>query len=115
MHSTSYSGWGAKGLEAAYDLPISKGKGQSVYVDAYDNPNVVSDFAAYRSAMGLPKGTLNKYNQEGEKCGKACCKKRCPPDGSAGWGIEIDLDVALRDGTYPAAATVAQKSRPLGI
>lgn len=96
VHTTSYSGWGAKDLEAAYDLPIFKGKGRSVYVvDAYDNPDAVSDFAAYRSEMGLPKGTLNKYNQEGKKCGKACCKRHCPPDGSGGWGIEIDLDVEM--------------------
>jgi hypothetical protein len=92
-HST-YSGWGAKDLEAAYDLPIAKGKRQSVYiVDAYDNPNVASDFAAYREGMGLPAGTLNKYNQEGQMSNY--------PAGSPGWGVEIDLDVEMASASCP--------------
>jgi hypothetical protein len=59
VHSM-YAGWSAKDLEAAYDLPITKGKGQSVYVvDAFDNPDVASDFAAYRKGMGLPAGATD--------------------------------------------------------
>jgi subtilase family serine protease len=89
-----YSGWDAKDLEAAYDLPITKGKGQSVYVvDAYDNPNVASDFAAYRKGMGLPAGTLNKYNQDGQTSNY--------PTGSPGWGVEIDLDVEMASASCP--------------
>jgi subtilase family serine protease len=90
-----YAGWGAKDLEAAYDLPSSaKGKGQSVYiVDAYDNPNVVSDFAAYRNGMGLPVGTINKYNQDGQMSNY--------PSGSPGWGVEIDLDVEMASASCP--------------
>jgi subtilase family serine protease len=89
-----YSGWSAKDLEAAYDLPITKGKGQSVYVvDAYDNPDVVRDFAAYRKGMGLPAGTLNKYNQDGQTSNY--------PTGSPGWGVEIDLDVEMASASCP--------------
>jgi len=89
-----YSGWGAKDLEAAYDLPIAKGKRQSVYiVDAYDNPEVGGDFAAYRKAMGLPEGTLNKYNQDGQM--------GYYPAGSPGWGVEIDLDVEMASASCP--------------
>jgi subtilase family serine protease len=88
-----YAGWDAKDLEAAYDLPIARGKGQSVYVvDVCGNPSVGSDFATYRKAMGLPPGTLNKYNQEGQKM--------CPmysPD----WGIEVDLDVEMASAGCP--------------
>jgi len=92
-HST-YLGWGAKDLEAAYDLPVAKGKGQSVYiVDAYDNPDVGSDFAAYRMGMGLPAGTLNKYNQNGQMSNY--------PAGSPGWGVEIDLDVEMASASCP--------------
>ena len=89
-----YSGWDAKDLEAAYNLPIAKGKGQSVYiVDAYDNPDVVADFAAYRKGMGLPAGTLKKYNQEGQTSNY--------PTNSPGWGVEIDLDVEMASVSCP--------------
>jgi hypothetical protein len=90
-----YAGWSAKDLEAAYDLPSStRGKGQNVYiVDAYDNPDVVSDFAAYRQGMGLPASTLNKYNQDGQMSDY--------PQGSPGWGVEIDLDVEMASAGCP--------------
>jgi subtilase family serine protease len=88
------TGWSAKELEAAYNLPTAKGKGQNVYVvDAYDNPNVANDVASYRSGMGLPNGTLNKYNQYGQKSNY--------PQGSPGWGIEIDLDVEMASASCP--------------
>src|ERR1700723_1608522 len=42
----TYNGWTASELEAAYNLPTSDGSGQNVFiVDAYDNPDVVSNFA----------------------------------------------------------------------
>jgi subtilase family serine protease len=90
-----YAGWSAKDLEAAYDLPSStKGKGQKVFiVDAYDNPDVVSDFAVYRKGQGLPVGKLNKYNQEGSQSNY--------PSNSPGWGVEIDLDVEMASASCP--------------
>jgi subtilase family serine protease len=89
-----YAGWSAASLEAAYDLPITKGKGQNVYiVDAFDNPDVVNDFAAYRKGQGLPAGTLNKYNQTGQTSNY--------PSGSPGWGVEIDLDVEMASASCP--------------
>jgi subtilase family serine protease len=89
------AGLSAANLEDAYKLPsTTKGKGASVYiVDAYDNPNVASDFAEYRSVMGLPVGTLNKYNQEGQKSNY--------PQGNTGWGVEIDLDVEMVSASCP--------------
>jgi subtilase family serine protease len=89
------AGLSAANLEDAYKLPSStKGKKASVYiVDAYDNPNVASDFAQYRSVMGLPVGTLNKYNQEGQKSNY--------PAGNVGWGVEIDLDVEMVSASCP--------------
>lgn len=58
----NYMGLGAADLENAYKLPsTSKGKGASVFiVDAYDNPNVASDLAEYRSTMGLPKSEIQQ-------------------------------------------------------
>ncbi len=93
--SPNYSGWTAAQLEAAYNLPFkTAGKGQNVYVvDAFDNPDVETDFATYRSTMGLPKGTLNKYNQEGQMSNY--------PSGSPGWGVEIALDVEMVSASCP--------------
>ena len=82
-------GWGARDIEAAYNLPSSsKGSGQIVaIVDAYDNPNVASDLAVYRRHYGLPKAKFYKYNQDGQQSHY--------PKGNTGWGTEIDLDVEM--------------------
>jgi hypothetical protein len=98
--SPNYVGWTSSELEAAYNLPFkTKGSGQTVaIVDAYDNPDVVSDFATYRSDMGLPKGTLTKYNQEGQTSGY--------PTGSPDWGVEIDLDVEMVSTSCPLCKVI---------
>ena len=73
-------GWGARDIEAAYSLPSStKGAGQIVaIIDAYDNPNVASDLAAYRRHYGLPKAKFYKYNQDGQQSHY--------PKGNMSWG-----------------------------
>jgi subtilase family serine protease len=93
-HST-YAGLSASDLEKAYRLPSStKGKGEIIaVVDAYDNPDAATDFAAYRSGMGLPAGTLEKFNEEGSQSNY--------PPGSPGWGVEIDLDVEMASASCP--------------
>lgn len=94
VHGT-YGGWGAPDLEKAYSLP-SKTGGKGVHVaivDAYDNPNVTSDLKTYRSTMKLPAGKFNKYNQNGQKSNY--------PQGSPGWGVEIDLDVDMVSASCP--------------
>jgi subtilase family serine protease len=89
------AGWRPSDLQAAYNLPSSsKGKGQIVaIVDAYDNPNVASDLAAYRSHFGLPPADFTKYNQEGQQGNY--------PKGNDGWGVEIDLDVEMVSAVCP--------------
>jgi subtilase family serine protease len=88
------SGWGPPDLQSAYNLPSStKGSGQTVaIVDAYDQPNVESDLAMYRSNYGLPacgssNGCFQKVNQLGQP-------GPYPPP-NAGWGLEISLDVEM--------------------
>jgi subtilase family serine protease len=77
-------------IRSAYALPATGGKGQTIaIVDAYDNPNVEKDLAAYRAAFKLPacttaNGCFKKVDQRG---GKAY------PEGDPGWGVEISLDV----------------------
>jgi subtilase family serine protease len=47
--------------------------------------------------MGLPAATFNKYNQEGKTTGSGSY----PPDGSQGWGVEIDLDTQMVSASCP--------------
>jgi subtilase family serine protease len=105
------AGWGPFDLQAAYNLPSSsKGKGQIVaIVDAYDNPNVASDLAAYRKHFGLPPANFTKYNQEGQQGNY--------PKGNDGWGVEIDLDVDMVSAACPKCTIYlveAQDGRNLG-
>ncbi|MBV8530856.1 MAG: S8 family serine peptidase [Candidatus Eremiobacteraeota bacterium] len=88
-------GWTPANLEAAYNLPSSsKGAGNVVaVVDAFDNPNVASDLAEYRSYFGLPTATFYKYNQTGQQGSY--------PKGNQGWGVEIDLDVQMVSAACP--------------
>jgi len=83
------AGWTAPDLEEAYNLPSStQGSGQIVaIVDAYDNPNVASDLAEYRTEFGLGTANFTKYNQNGVEGDY--------PAGNAGWGVEIDLDTQM--------------------
>lgn len=93
------AGWGPSDLQAAYNLPSSsKGAGQIVaIVDAYDNPNVASDLAEYRSHFGLPPANFTKYNQEGQQ---GNYPQQCYGNQS-GWCVEIDLDVEMVSAACP--------------
>jgi len=88
-------------IQAAYGLTsaaLSSGGGRTIaIVDAYDNPNVESDLAAYRaqfklSACGSGDGCFRKVNQDG---GSAL------PAGDVGWGQEIALDVEMASAVCP--------------
>jgi subtilase family serine protease len=89
------SGWSPADLQSAYNLPsTTRGKGQVVaIVDAYDNPKVASDLAKYRSTFDLPKANFTKYNQNGQTSNY--------PQGSPGWGVEIDNDVEMVSASCP--------------
>jgi subtilase family serine protease len=86
--SPDVAGWQPIDFQTRYHLPITQGSGQVVaIVDAFDNPNVASDLATYRSEFGLGTASFTKYNQEGQTSNY--------PSGSTGWGVEIDLDVDM--------------------
>jgi subtilase family serine protease len=89
------AGWTPASLRAAYDLPSTrKGAGQIIaIVDAFDNPKVASDLAAYRKYFKIPPVTFAKYNQEG--------KQSNYPEKNKGWGQEIDLDVEMVSAICP--------------
>jgi subtilase family serine protease len=92
---TTIHGWTPPTLESYYNLPVSsKGSGQVVaVVDAYDNPNVASDLAEFRSEFDLGTANFTKYNQDGQT--------KNYPTGNTGWGVEIDLDVEMVSTSCP--------------
>jgi len=93
--SPTVAGWAPIDFQTRYHLPSgTKGAGQIVaIVDAYDNPNVATDLATYRTNFGLGTANFTKYNQNGQTSGF--------PSGSTGWGVEIDLDVEMVSAACP--------------
>jgi subtilase family serine protease len=88
------NGWAPGDFAARYKLPVSQGSGQIVaLVDAYDNPNVGSDVAKYRSQFGLGTGSFTKYNQKGQTSNY--------PPGNHNWGLEEDLDAEMVTASCP--------------
>ena len=92
--------YGPADLQSAYNLPsTTAGTGQTVaIVDAYDQPNVAADLAAYRSQYGLPSctsstGCFRKVNEQGAS-GPL-------PSADVGWGQEISLDVEMVSAICP--------------
>ncbi len=104
LATSSYQyGYTPQNLAGAYKWSDPTGSawnwnGQTIaIVDAYDNPNVESDLAVYRSQFGLSacstaNGCFSKVNQRGSTA---------PPAGNTGWGQEIALDVEMVSAVCP--------------
>jgi subtilase family serine protease len=93
--SPAVAGWAPIDFQTRYHLPSgTNGAGQIVaIVDAYDNPNVATDLATYRTQFGLGTANFTKYNQNGQQGNY--------PSGSTGWGVEEDLDVQMVSAVCP--------------
>ncbi|HTA54844.1 MAG TPA: hypothetical protein VK755_08905 [Candidatus Acidoferrales bacterium] len=93
--SPAAAGWGPSDLQTRYNLPSStKGSGQIVaIVDAYDNPNVASDLATYRTEFGLGTANFTKYNQDGQTSNY--------PSGNVSWGVNKDQEVEMVSAACP--------------
>lgn len=95
------AGWGAKAIEAAYKLPVTRGKGQTIaIVDAYDTPKLATYLDEYRARYGLPacttaNGCFRKVNEKGKSSPLA-------PDGTlSGWDLETVLDADMVSAACP--------------
>lgn len=84
-------------LQSAYSLAAasaSRGSDETVaIVDAYKDPDILSDLTAYRSFFGLggnSVGNLSLYNEAG-----GTDLSGVPVAGSNGWDIEESLDVDM--------------------
>ena len=98
MATASYA-YGLKpaDLQRVYGVPAATGAPTVAITVAYDNPNIESDLAAYRSQFGLPacttaNGCFKKVNQTG---GTAL------PAPDIGWGQELALDVDMVSAACP--------------
>jgi hypothetical protein len=96
-------GYGPASLTSAYKLPSSSTVTNVAVVDAYNDPNAVSDVATYRSAWGLPAcntsteaGCLTVANENG-------LASPLPEDsGDTGWATEESLDVDMVSAICPS-------------
>jgi subtilase family serine protease len=95
------AGWGARDIESAYKLPVTRNPSQTVgVVEAFDTPALAADLAVYQKQYRLPActvagGCLRVVNQDG---------KASPlPAGSVGtgWDAEAMLDVEMVSAACP--------------
>ena len=93
-------------LQSAYDLATAaaaNGAGTTIsIVDAYRDPNIVTDLAAYRSEYGLPacdsttgEGCVATYSETGGNASSV------PVDSTGGWEVEESLDVDMVSAICP--------------
>ena len=105
LASASPSGLSAAAMRAAYGMDAIKfgsvtgdGTGQIIaIVDAYDEPTMASDLAAFNTAMNLPSCTFIKVNQTGSTTGLPAA------DTKQGWGLETAMDVEWAHAMAPKA------------
>jgi len=97
LASASYqSGYSPADLQSAYQLPSSTASPTVAIVDAYDNPNVQADLAAYRHQFGLPVCGSDCFSKVDQNGGTSY------PSGDTNWGAEIDLDVEMVSAACPS-------------
>lgn len=90
-------------IKAAYGYGIAgDGAGQTIaIVDAYNDPNIVSDLAKFCGAFALPVADLTVYQMPGK--GKI--------QTNAGWALEISLDVEWAHAIAPGASILLVEAR----
>ena len=88
-------------LASAYGYsPAAGGAGQKIaLVDAYDDPKIESDLAAFDTEYGLPactkaNGCFSKVSQSGSAT-------VLPVHDKSGWSVEISLDVEMAHSACP--------------
>ncbi len=100
--------YGTVQFRSAYGLSKAASGGETVaIVDAYDNPTIEQDLAAYSSAYQLPScttanGCFRKVNQTGGTS---------YPRASSGWALEIALDVQAVHAVCPDCKILLVEAR----
>jgi hypothetical protein len=79
------------------------GSGQTIaIVDAYDDPNIISDLKAFDQYFGLPNPVFTKVAQDGSSN---------YPTADANWAMEITLDVEWAHAMAPGAHILLVESQ----
>ncbi len=96
-------GYGPSSLISAYNLPSSSKVVNVAVVDAYNDPDAVSNVATYRSSWGLPAcntsteaGCLTVTNENG------AASPLPANSGTTGWATEESLDVDMVSAICPS-------------
>lgn len=98
LATTTYqSGYAPAQLKTAYSLNGLTGTATVAIVDAYANPNAVTDLAAYRRQFGLGTANLTQFNQTGGTT---------LPAGNTGWGQEEMLDLEMVSAICPSCIII---------
>ncbi len=108
--STSPVGLTPDQIRHAYGIDVTKfgaisgdGTGQTIaIVDAYNDPNIVSDLQAFDSQFNLPACNLVQVGQKGG----TTLPGPAPTGVSSSWGLEISLDVEWAHVVAPDATIV---------
>ncbi len=98
--STTPTGYGPAQFHGAYGLSVNATSTQTIaIVDAYDDPNALSDLNTYSTNYGIPTmancavstGTASKpcFQKVNQKGGTSY------PRANSGWALEITLDVQI--------------------
>ncbi len=93
------------------------GAGQTIaIVDAYNDPNIASDVAAFNSAFGLQQfnGTGGPKFTVQNQSGATVTSANAPP-GSTSWGVEESLDVEWAHAIAPQANVVLVEANSSSI
>jgi hypothetical protein len=83
------------------------GSGQTIaIIDAYDDPNIAGDLAAFDTMYGLPAPSFTKVNQSGGTS---------YPTADQSWALEISLDVEWAHAIAPGAGILLVEANSSGL
>jgi subtilase family serine protease len=108
--ATTPQGWGATGIDAAYQLPATRNPHATVaIVDAMSTPHLAADLTVYRKQYKLPacttaSGCLRIVNQQGKT-------SPLPRADRYGWGVEETLDVSMVSAACPRCKLLVVEAR----
>ncbi len=104
------AGYHPADLDSAYKLPTSASNPSTIaLVDAYNQPDAVTDINAYRSEFGLPAASTctvvsGKIHSPGGPCFVQTNQSGSTtglPSNNASWGLEESLDIEMASAICP--------------
>jgi len=101
-------GYTPANIEAYYNLPSTGGSQIVAIVDAFDNPNALSDFNFFSNAFGLPTESSSSVTASTNRVFQVVYASGTKPgvDSTGGWELEESLDVQWAHAMAPNAKIV---------